>query len=600
MNQEERKQKATSFISGSTSFRSGKKISLNVTKMQGIIPKTFIPKELVDKVSTNVDPSTVSSDEDSSSFGRLLFNFVQINNDLDAIKEVIEEDFKTTREKNKQETDEYRKRVANRGRKLTKKELGSDKKSVAESIKPFISNFFSGAGGAIRSLALLKMLFGILNGDISSVFKGLFGIGLSFLPKIGMMIAGGIFKNLLASMAGRAVGGGISRGVGGGMRRAPIAPSSAGFGKWAKIASLGTGALALGSALSISNQDQQQESVQQPETQKRLEELTIQQKSSPEVSSIAQEDLKKFESLNIRFEKALEFFIETYKKTMEEKDKATTSSSSSSPASPGPSGPVISSSPGEANLAAFVSTLESSQLQDQSDVLQSMTNRAGQNYSGYGGLFGQLTQREQYSPLSAAIYGTSGDTAAARAYGGVAAKLGRTPEERKAKLQEIISQPDALSQLQTLFGRGNAVAAKQLLDDFGSGGPISKESQRFIQGRTNFGARSGVGGATGSGQVRRSSNTFGAAGANMAPSLFPSIVPSPVQPSPRPAGRRSSALSGSGSQPNLSVTVVPVPSNKQGAVTPNSGTNLPSIDPNYPGDIFSGLTKGELNLYGSY
>jgi len=413
-------------------------------------------------------------------------------------------------------------------------------------------------------------------------------------------------------MAGRAVGGGISRGVGGGgMRRAPIAAPSSGFGKWAKIASLGTGALALGSALSISNQDQQQESVQQPgsvqqesETQKRLEELTLQQKSSPEVSSIAQEDLKKFEALNIRFEKALEFFIETYKKTMQ--DSGQQRSSSSSPGtSPGPTGPVISSSPGEANLAAFVSTLESSQLQDQADVLQSMTNRAGQNYSGYGGLFGQLTASNQYSPLSAAIHGTT-DPAAQAKYGPVAAKLGRTPEERKAKLQQIISQPDALSQLQTLFGAGNASNAKKLLDDFGSGGPVSKESQRFIQGRTNFGARSGVGGATGSGQVRRSSNTFAAAGANIAPSLLPSIVPSSptlpqptIQPAARPAGRRSSALSGSGSQPTVAVTVVPVPSNKQGAVTPNSGTNLPSIDPNYPGDIFSGLTKGQLNLYGN-
>ena len=601
--QEEKKQKATSFISGATSFRPGKKISPNVTKMQGIIPKRSIPSEVSQKISSPVDTSNIQpkEEEDSSSFGRLLLNFVQINNDLDAIKEVIEEDFKTTKEKNKQEVDEYKKRVANRGRKLTKKELGSDKKSVTESIKPFISNFFSGAGGAIRSLALLKMLLGILNGDISSVFKGLFGIGLSFLPKIGMMIAGGILKNLLASMAGRAVGGGISRGVGGGMRRAPIAPSSAGFGKWAKIASLGTGALALGSAFSASNQDQQPESSQQSETQKKLEELTVQQKSSPEVSSIAQEDLKKFETLNIRFEKALEFFIETYKKTMEEKDKATTSSSSSSPASPGPSGPVISSSPGEANLAAFVSTLESSQLQDQADVMQSMTNRAGQNYSGYGGLFGQLTAREQYSPLSAAIYGTSGDTAASRAYGGVAAKLGKTPEERKAKLQQIISQPDALPQLQTLFGRGNASNAKQLLDDFYSGGAVSKESQRFIQGRTDFGARSGVGGATGSGQVRRSSNTFGAAGANMAPSLLPSIVPSApslpqpaVQPSSRSGGAR--ALSGSGSQSKISVTVVPVPSNKPGAVTPNSGTNLQSIDPNYSGDIWSSLTGAQLNL----
>jgi hypothetical protein len=81
----------------------------------------------------------------------------------------------------------------------------------------------------------------------------------------------------------------------------------------------------------------------------------------------------------------------------------------------------------------------------------------------------------------------------------------------------------------------------------------------------------------------------------------PSITPNQpaIQPSQRPDGRRSSALSGSGSQPNLSVTVVPVSSNKQGAVAANSGTNLPSIDPNYSGDRFSLLTAGELNLVGA-
>ena len=70
------------------------------------------------------------------------------------------------------------------------------------------------------------------------------------------------------------------------------------------------------------------------------------------------------------------------------------------PSGPGPSGPVISSSPGESNLAAFVSTLESSQLQDQADVMQSMVNRAGQNYGEYGGLFGQIIHNEgQYQDL---------------------------------------------------------------------------------------------------------------------------------------------------------------------------------------------------------
>jgi len=192
---------------------------------------------------------------------------------------------------------------------------------------------------------------------------------------------------------------------------------------------------------------------------------------------------------------------------------------------PGPTGPVVSSAPGESNLAAFISTLESSQLQDQADVMQSMTNRAGQNYSGYGGLFGQLTAPNQYSPLSAAIHGTTDPKAQAK-YGPVADKLGKTPQERIANLQQIISKPDALSQLQTLFGAGNASAAKSLIDDFYSGGPLSKESARFIQGRTDFGARSGVGGALGSGQIKRNSNTFGAANASKGASSLMGIVPS--------------------------------------------------------------------------
>ena len=197
-----------------------------------------------------------------------------------------------------------------------------------------------------------------------------------------------------------------------------------------------------------------------------------------------------------------------------------------------PGGPVVSSAPGESNLAAFISTLESSQLQDQADVMQSMTNRAGQNYSGYGGLFGQLTAPNQYSPLSAAIHGTTDPDAQAK-YGPVAAKLGKTPQERIANLQQIISKPDALSQLQTLFGAGNASAAKSLIDDFYAGGPLSKESARFIQGRTDFGARSGVGGALGAGQIKRNSNTFGAANASKGASSLMGIVPSAsVLPSP--------------------------------------------------------------------
>ena len=197
-----------------------------------------------------------------------------------------------------------------------------------------------------------------------------------------------------------------------------------------------------------------------------------------------------------------------------------------------PPGNTVSSAPGEAKLAAFVATMESSALQDQADVMQSMVNRAGQNYSGHGGLFGQLTAKNQYSPLSAAIWGTSDPDAQAR-YGPVADKLGATPQKRIEKLKEIISQPDGLAQLEALFGGiSNASAAKTLVDDFYSGGPLSTEAARFIQGRTDFGAASGVGGAQGSGQIKRNSNTFGAANASKGASSLTAVAPPPEPPAP--------------------------------------------------------------------
>lgn len=183
--------------------------------------------------------------------------------------------------------------------------------------------------------------------------------------------------------------------------------------------------------------------------------------------------------------------------------------------------PPLVTATGETNLAAFVATLESSQLQDQADVFQSMLNRAGQNYNNYGGLFNQLTAPNQYSPLSAIIHGTSDPAAQAR-YGPIAATLGSNPQERISKLKEIISKPDALSELENLYQAGNAQNASKLLQDFYSRGELSKESARFIRGRTDFGARPGVGGAVGGNEIRRSSNTFGGRGANLPPSSLES------------------------------------------------------------------------------
>jgi len=512
----EKKEKAKSFISGSTSFRPGKQISTKTTSISNIIPKKTIPQEIAEKITS---PSELGGGENEpvtnaprgviTSLGRLTLNLEQSNNNLEKIIEVVKEDYKTAKETNKKEIEDYRKRVANRGRILGKKELGSDKVDLSGIIKKYVGSFFSGTGGAIRALAGLNLIEGIMTGDPGKILGSLTGITASYIPTIGMAIGGKVAENLGKKLflGGGRRSGGIVRGFGGIAREAkPISRLARGGGRLALGAGLAAGALAIGGKIFGGGGEAQ-----------RVGDITnLKQNGQGGADVLMPKDsLKRFDDLNTKFEQAVNMLL-------------------SGGGNPGPgSGPVISSAPGEANLAAFIATLESSQLQDQSDVLQSMANRAGQNYGGHGSLFGQVTAREQYSPLSAAIYGTSGDPAAARVYGPIAASLGNTPQERIARLQQIISQPDALSQLQTLFGAGNASNAKRLLDDFYSNGPLSKESQKLIRGRTNFGAASGVGGATGSGQIKRSSNTFGAAGSNKAPSLLSGLTPSaPVLPGP--------------------------------------------------------------------
>lgn len=155
---------------------------------------------------------------------------------------------------------------------------------------------------------------------------------------------------------------------------------------------------------------------------------------------------------------------------------------------------------GEQNLAAFLSTMEASGNQNQADAFQVMLNRAadaqaGGSMSAYGSTLGdQITAREQFSPLSSAIYGVSADSAAAAKYGPISRQLGNSPEERKAKLLQIASQPDGLSRLQQLFGGGSASDAATVLQDFRSGGQLSQTASRDIGSMVSFrGYRSGAG-----------------------------------------------------------------------------------------------------------
>ena len=115
-----------------------------------------------------------------------------------------------------------------------------------------------------------------------------------------------------------------------------------------------------------------------------------------------------------------------------------------------------------------------------------MLNRTTQNHSGYGGLGEQVMARGQFTPMASAIYGgTSGDPAANRAYGHIAPMLGKTPEERKAKLRQIV-ETEGLQGLDKLFKKNLAGNANAVLADFKSGGPLSQAAVQGVKGREYF------------------------------------------------------------------------------------------------------------------
>jgi hypothetical protein len=152
----------------------------------------------------------------------------------------------------------------------------------------------------------------------------------------------------------------------------------------------------------------------------------------------------------------------------------------------------VAGSTAERNAAAFLSTLEGTSGQNAADAMQVMLNRtadaqAGGSMSAYGStLFDQITGKEQFSPFSAAIYGTSADPDAAAKYGPLAQQLGSSPEERKQRLLQIAGQPDGMQQLEKLFKGGSASAAGEVLNDFATGGSLSQTAAQGIGSKVSF------------------------------------------------------------------------------------------------------------------
>lgn len=309
-------QRVSRFISGSSSGIKSRSFGVSNIRKISLIPKRSLPKQLIDKFSksTTGDDGISTTSSGVGSLGRITLNLEYTKNNLDKILEVISEDYKNTQEQNKKETEEYRKRIANRGRIFGKRELGDKKSDVVGTVKKYVGSFFSGAGGSIRALAMFNLLQGILSGDPSKIIGPLLGITATYIPNIVAGMVGGLSTKLLGSLLR---GGGSAAGAAGAGAAAGSRLGS--LGRFAGKAGLVAGGIGLASSL-LGNRDGEQQ------TQQRLSELTAQQKSLTEPSSITaipQNELKKFDDLNKKFESALDFLLKRQNETNTSQSKST-------------------------------------------------------------------------------------------------------------------------------------------------------------------------------------------------------------------------------------------------------------------------------------
>jgi hypothetical protein len=454
------------FITGTSSrSRFGFSSAPKITRLSSIVPKRALPSQIFSRPSASADDSIETSGKGISSLGRVTFDLEVINNNLDRIRQVIEQDYKNSQETNKKEAEDYRKRIANRGRIFGKRELGDKKSDVLGSLKKYVGSFFSGTGGAIRALATFKLLQGLLSGDPSKIIGPLIGIGLTYLPAIATGIAGAV----ATSLVGKIFGGGAAKAA---ASAAPAAasnvPKMGKFGRFAAGAALVGGGLALANSLFNRPQENTQ--------QQRLEELTQEQKGlvNPQnLVPIPQDDLKRFENLNKRFEAALDFLLGKQR----EEGTQPQGSTQSPGAGPGPSptNPNIVGGPGIEGLASFVGGAETggrydaynkdggsgdpTLLQTNISDLRSYMNRNHPNSSGAVGAY-------QFMPETAA---------------GLATELGLDPTRTKFT-------PDVQKQLHMYhlnkLGYSDYVSGKMSKEEFGKN--IAQQYRAVPDPRTGF------------------------------------------------------------------------------------------------------------------
>jgi hypothetical protein len=136
---------------------------------------------------------------------------------------------------------------------------------------------------------------------------------------------------------------------------------------------------------------------------------------------------------------------------------------------------AIQASSADKRAAAHLSTLEASAPQHVADVYQVILNRAAKQS---GGIPSVITAKEQFTPYSAAIYGSSSDKGAQGKYGGL--------KVTKKEIFDLASKEDGVQQLTKRFGAGNPSIAAKVLSDFETNGPLSQSAKKFVGGAQYF------------------------------------------------------------------------------------------------------------------
>jgi hypothetical protein len=335
---------------------------------------------------------------------------------------------------------------------------------------------------------------------------------------------------------------------------------------------LGAGALALGSAFSSdqsgdSQPQQPQEVQQESETQKRLEELTAQQKDQGNIGAIAQEDLKKFESLNKKFEAAIDLLL-----MKPQRNNTGTSGggadSSSAAATNFPPGDTSGDLSGSENAQkAFNYFLSRGYSKEQSAALvgnflqeNSALDPTVANSIGHKGIM-QWDPNNRYPQLVQ-----------------FAKSKGLNPDTIESQLQfaehELMTGSGGLSkstlQKTKSLEEATLLVRKQLLRP---GEHEANDANRLRQAQNTL-------------------NRYGAATPTPNQGMNSGgVAPSPPRRTPQQVSSNIEKTS-----PRVAFNIAPFPMKKDPGSLASTGGEVPNIDPSNPRNAYAFLTQGELNL----